>query len=152
MDGVPLIFVSLRKTKRQRKRGTEKEMRTGSLDDHGTYILGENESTPRNATLVREVLDEAKKLVDNGKNARFSCENKIHQKAVEDRLKDNADGYKTRIYAGSEYDLACQVIEEAKKIVRMGYNAAIGCADAEANTSDREKRREYYRWKRMNRS
>lgn len=126
-------------------------MRRVSSTDQGTYILGENESTPRNATLAREVIAEAQKLVDMGYNARFTCENKVHQQAVEDRLKDNADGYKTRIYAGSEYDLACQVIEEAKKIVRSGWNARIGCADVETNTSDREKRREYYRWKRMNR-
>ena len=117
-----------------------------------TYILDENETTPRNATLAREVIAEAQKIVDMGYNARFTCENKIQQKAVENRLKDNADGYKTRIYAGSEYDLACKVIEEAKKIVRSGWNARIGCADVETNNSDREKRREYYRWKRMNRS
>lgn len=152
MDGVPLIFVSLRKTKRQRKRGTGKEMKTDSLDDQGTYILGENESTPRNATLAKEVITEAQKLVENGYNARFTCGNKIHQKAVEDRLKDNADGYKTRIYAGSEYDLACQVIQEAKKIVAMGYNARIGCADAEPDKSEREKRRAFNKWKRMNRN
>jgi len=152
MDGAPLIFVSLRKTKRQRKRGTEKEMRTTSLDGQGTYILGENESTPRNATLAKEVIFEAQKLIESGKNARFTCNNKIHQQAVEDRLKDNADGYKTRIYAGSEYDLACQVINEAKKIVAMGYNAKIGCSDAEPDKTEREKRRAYYKWKRMNRS
>lgn len=127
-------------------------MRTASLADQETYILDDLHSTPRNATLVREVLDEAKKLVDSGKNARFSCDNKLHQKAVEDRLKDNADGYKTRIYGGSEYDLACQVIEEAKKIISMGYNAKISCVDSPPDKSEREKRREYYRWKRMNRS
>lgn len=117
-----------------------------------TYILDENETTPRNATLAREVIAEAQKLVDNGQNAKFTCENKIQQKAVEDRLKDNADGYKTRIYAGSEYDLACQVIQEAKKIVAMGYNAKIGCADGEPDKEEREKRRSFNKWKRMNRS
>ena len=40
----------------------------------------------------------------------------------------------------------------AAMIVAMGYNAKIGCASVETDTSDREKRREYYRWKRMNRS
>lgn len=126
-------------------------MKTDSLDDQGTYILDENESTPRNATLAKEVITEAQKIVEMGYNARFTCNNKIHQQAVEDRLKDNADGYKTRIYSGCEYDLACQVIEEAKKIVAMGYNAAIGCTDAEPNKTEREKRKAYYRWKRMNR-
>lgn len=108
-------------------------------------------STPRNATLAKEVITEAQKIVGMGHNARFTCGNKIHQKAVEDRLKDNADGYKTRIYSGCEYDLACQVIQEARNIVAMGYNAKIGCSDAEPDKSEREKRRAYYRWKRMNR-
>lgn len=126
-------------------------MKTDSLDDQGTYILGENESTPRNATLAREVIAEAQKIVEMGYNARFSCDNKIHQQAVEDRLNENAEGYKTRIYAGSEYDLACLVIDEAKKIVAMGYNAKIGCADGEPDKTEREKRRAYYKWKRMNR-
>ena len=126
-------------------------MRTTSLADQETYILDDLHSTPRNATLVREVLDEAKKLVEGGKNARFSCDNKLHQKAVEDRLKNSADGYRTTIYGGSEYDLACQVIQEAKKIISMGYNAKISCVDAEPDKKEREKRREYYRWKRMNR-
>lgn len=127
-------------------------MRRVSSTDQGTYILDDLHSTPRNATLVREVLAEAKKLVDMGYNARFTCDNKIHQKAVEDRLKNSEDAYSSKIFSGSEYDLACQVIEEAKKIVRMGHNAKIGCASVETDTSDREKRREYYRWKRMNRS
>lgn len=126
-------------------------MRRTSSTDQETYIPDDLHSTPRNATLVREVIAEAQKIADMGHNARFTCENKIQQKAVENRLKDNADGYKTRIYAGSEYDLACKVIEEAKKIVKSGWNARIGCADVETNNSDREKRREYYRWKRMNR-
>ena len=127
-------------------------MRTASLADQETYILDDLHSTPRNATLVREVITEAQKLVDMGYNARFTCDNKLHQKAVEDRLKDNADGYKTRIYSGSEYDLACQVIDEAKKIISMGYNARIGCTDSPPDKSEREKRREYYKWKRMNRN
>ena len=126
-------------------------MRTTSLDDHGTYILGENESTPRNATLAKEVIVEARNIIERGYNARFSCENKLHQKAVEDRLKENAEGYKSMIYAGSEYDLACQVIQEAKKIIAMGYNANIGCTDGEPDKKEREKRRAYYKWKRMNR-
>lgn len=126
-------------------------MRKTSSTDQETYIPGDPPSTPRNATLVREVIAEAQKIVNMGYNARFTCENKVHQQAVEDRLKDNAEGYKTRIYAGSEYDLACQVIEEAKKIVKSGWNARIGCSDVETSNSDREKRREYYRWKRMNR-
>ena len=127
-------------------------MRTGSSEGRGTYILDENESTPRNATLAKEVIFEAQKLIESGKNAMFTCNNKIHQQAVEDRLKENADGYKSRIYAGSEYDLACQVIQEAKKIIAMGYNARIGCLDAEPDKSEREKRKAYYKWKRMNRS
>lgn len=126
-------------------------MKTGSLDGQGTYILGENESTPRNATLVKEVIDEARNIVERGYNSRFCCENKLHQKAVEDRLKDNPDGYKSTIYSGSEYDLACQVIAEAQNIVKMGYNARISCSDAEPDKSEREKRRAYYKWKRMNR-
>ena len=42
-------------------------------------------------------------------------------------------------------------IKEAKKIISMGYNAKISCVDAEPDKKEREKRREYYRWKRMNR-
>ena len=127
-------------------------MKRASSTDQGTYILDDLHSTPRNATLVREVIAEAQKLVDMGYNARFTCDNKVHQKAVEDRLKENADGYKTRIYAGSEYDLACQVIDEAKKIIRMGYNAKISCSEGDQNISEREKRRSFNKWKRMNRS
>lgn len=127
-------------------------MRKISSTDQETYIPDDPPSTPRNATLVREVLVEAQKIVDMGHNARFTCDNKLHQKAVEDRLKDNADGYKATIHNGSEYDLACQIIQEAKKIISMGYNAKISCVDAPPDKSEREKRREYYRWKRMNRS
>lgn len=127
-------------------------MKTISSTDQGIYIPDDLHSTPRNATLVKEVLAEAQKLNNAGYKARFTCDNKIHQKAVEDRLKNSEDTYSSKIFSGSEYDLACQVIEEAKKIVRMGYNAKIGCASVETtDTSDREKRREYYRWKRMNR-
>lgn len=127
-------------------------MRTASLADQETYILDDLHSTPRNATLVREVLDEAKKLVDSGKNAKFGCIDKLHQKEVEDRQKVLANGEKLRSISGPEYDLACQVIREAQKIIFMGYNAKISCADAEPDKSEREKRREYYRWKRMNRN
>lgn len=126
-------------------------MRTAFSTDQGTYILDDLHSTPRNAILAKEVIAEAQKIVEMGYNARFSCDNKIHQQAVEDRLKENAEGYKTRIYAGSEYDLACQVIREAKKIVAMGYNAKIGCSEGDPNTSEREKRRVFNKWKRMNR-
>ena len=52
----------------------------------------------------------------------------------------------------TRWEVCAAMIEEAKKIVRMGYNAKIGCASVETDISDREKRREYYRWKRMNRS
>ena len=127
-------------------------MRRVSSTGQGTYILDDLHSTPRNAILAKEVIAEAQKIVDMGYNARFTCDNKIHQQAVEDRLKDNADGYNTRIYAGSEYDLACQVIQEAKKIIAMGYNAKIGCSEAEPDKSEREKRKAYYKWKRMNRN
>lgn len=126
-------------------------MRKTSSTDQGIYIPDDLHSTPRNATLVKKVIAEAQKIVEMGYNARFTCDNKIHQQAVEDRLKENAEGYKTRIYAGSEYDLACQVIEEAKKIVKSGWNAKIGCSEGDPDTSEREKRREYYRWKKMNR-
>lgn len=126
-------------------------MRKTSSTDQETYIPGDPPSTPRNATLVREVIAEAQKIVNMGYNARFTCENKVHQQAVEDRLKDNAEGYKTRIYAGSEYDLACQVIQEARNIVAMGYNAKISCSEGDPNTSEREKRRSFNRWKKMNR-
>jgi len=105
--------------------------------------------TPRNATLVREVLEEARSLVAAGKNARFTCENKLQEQAVEERLKDNVDGYKSRLYSGSEYELACQCIEEAKKIVGMGVNACFGCKDPDADI--KERRRSFNKWKRMNR-
>lgn len=127
-------------------------MRTAFLIEQETYILDDLHSTPRNGALVKEVLAEAQKIVDMGYNARFTCDNKVHQKAVEDRLKENADGYKTRIYSGCEYDLACQVIDEARKIVRMGYNAKIGCREGDPNTSEQEKRRSFNKWKRMNRN
>lgn len=126
-------------------------MRRVSSTDQGTYILDDLHSTPRNATLAKEVITEAQKIVEMGYNAIFTCENKVHQQAVEDRIKESTDGYKTRIYSGCEYDLACQVIQEARNIVAMGYNAKIGCSDAEPDKSEREKRRAYYRWKRMNR-
>lgn len=106
-------------------------------------------STPRNATLCREVIEEARSLVAAGKNARFTCENKLQEQAVEERLKDNVDGYKSRLYSGSEYDLACQVIEEAKKIVGMGVNVCFGCKDPDADI--KERRRAFNKWKRMNR-
>ncbi len=113
--------------------------------------MNDTPSTPRNATLVREVLEEARNLVAAGKNARFTCENKLQEQALEDRLKDNVDGYKTRLYSGSEYDLACQVIEEAKKIVGMGVNAWFGCKDPDADKEIKERRRAFNKWKRMNR-
>lgn len=127
-------------------------MRRTSSTDQETYIPDDLHSTPRNATLVREVLDEAKKIVDSGYNAKFGCIDKLHQKEVEDRQKVLANGEKLRSFSGPEYDLACQVIREAQKIISMGYNAKISCVDAEPDKSEREKRREYYRWKRMNRS
>lgn len=111
--------------------------------------MNDTPSTPRNATLVREVLEEARSLVAAGKNARFTCENKLQEQAVEERLKDNVDGYKSRLYSGSEYELACQCIEEAKKIVGMGVNAWFGCKDPDADI--KERRRAFNKWKRMNR-
>ena len=111
--------------------------------------MNDTPSTPRNATLVKEVLDEARYLVAAGKNARFTCENKLQEQAVEERLKDNVDGYKSRLYSGSEYDLACQCIEEAKKIVGIGVNARFGCKDPDADI--KERRRAFNKWKRMNR-
>lgn len=113
--------------------------------------MNDTPSTPRNATLVKEVLEEARSLVAAGKNARFTCENKLQEQAVEERLKDNVDGYKSRLYSGSEYDLACQVIEEAKKIVGMGVNACFGCKDPDADKEMKERRRSFNKWKRMNR-
>lgn len=127
-------------------------MRKTSSTGQGTYILDDLHSTPRNATLVREVLDEAQKIVDSGHNAKFGCVDKLHQKEVEDRQKALAEGEKLRSFSGVEYDLASQIIREAQKIISMGYNAKISCADAEPDKSEREKRREYYRWKRMNRN
>lgn len=126
-------------------------MRKTSSTGQETYIPDDLHSTPRNATLVREVIAEAQKLVDMGYNAKFGCVDKLHQKEVEDRQKVLAKGEKLRSFSGAEYDLACQVIREARKILGMGYNAKISCADAEPSTSEKEKRREYYRWKRMNR-
>lgn len=111
--------------------------------------MNDTPSTPRNATLVKEVLEEARSLVAAGKNARFTCENKLQEQAVEERLKDNVDGYKSRLYSGGEYDLACQVIEEAKKIVGMGVNVCFGCKDPDADI--KERRRAFNKWKRMNR-
>lgn len=113
--------------------------------------MNDTPSTPRNATLCREVIEEARSLVAAGKNARFTCENKLQEQAVEERLKDNVDGYKSRLYSGSEYDLACQVIEEAKKIVGMGVNAWFGCKDPDADKDVKERRRSFNKWKRMNR-
>lgn len=111
--------------------------------------MNDTPSTPRNATLCREVIEEARNLVAAGKNARFTCENKLQEQAVEERLKDNVDGYKSRLYSGSEYDLACQVIEEAKRIVGMGVNVCFGCKDPDADI--KERRRAFNKWKRMNR-
>lgn len=111
--------------------------------------MNDTPSTPRNATLCREVIEEARSLVAAGKNARFTCENKLQEQAVEERLKDNVDGYKSRLYSGSEYDLACQVIEEAKRIVGMGVNVCFGCKDPDADI--KERRRAFNKWKRMNR-
>ena len=113
--------------------------------------MNDTPSTPRNATLCREVIEEARSLVAAGKNARFTCENKLQEQAVEERLKDNVDGYKSRLYSGSEYDLACQVIQEAKKIVGMGVNAWFGCKDPDADKDVKERRRSFNKWKRMNR-
>ncbi len=113
--------------------------------------MNDTPSTPRNATLVKEVIEEARSLVAAGKNARFTCENKLQEQALEDRLKDNVDGYKSRLYSGSEYDLACQCIEEAKKIVGMGVNAWFGCKDPDGDKELKERRRAFNKWKRMNR-
>lgn len=127
-------------------------MKRTSSADQGIYIPERDRpSTPRNATLAKEVIAEAQKLVDMGYNARFTCENKLQEMAIADRMDDSEVGYKSRIYKGSEYDLACQVIEEARKIIAMGYNARIGCGDPEPDKDEREKRKAYYRWKRMNR-
>lgn len=111
--------------------------------------MNDTPSAPRNAILCREVIEEARSLVAAGKNARFTCENKLQEQAVEERLKDNVDGYKSRLYSGSEYDLACQVIEEAKRIVGMGVNACFGCKDPDADI--KERRRAFNKWKRNNR-
>lgn len=117
-----------------------------------TYILDENETTPRNATLAKEVIAEAQKIVDMGYNAKVGCIDKRHQEVYEAQEKNLPEGSAVNTSGGELYDLACKVIAEAQKIVNSGWNARIGCADVETNTSDREKRREYYRWKRMNRS
>lgn len=127
-------------------------MRRVSSTDHETYIPAEDRpSTPKNATLVRKVLAEAQKIVDSGHNAKFGCVDALHQKEVEERYKALAEGEKLKIVNGSEYNLACQVIAEAKKIVGMGYNAKISCGEGDQNASEQEKRRAYYEWKRMNR-
>lgn len=89
--------------------------------------LADTPKQKKEATLVDEVVAEAQKLIAAGKNARFTC-----------------DGV-------SEYDLACQVINEAKKIVAMGYNAVIECSDEEPDKTEREKRKAFNKWKRMNR-
>lgn len=127
-------------------------MKTDSLDAQGTYIPAEDRpSTPRDATLVKEVLAEAQKLVNSGHNAKIGCISKTHQNEYEARQKKAPEGYAVNTCGGIEYDLACQVIREAQSIIKMGYNARISCTDAEPDKTEREKRKAYYRWKRMNR-
>lgn len=127
-------------------------MRRVSSTDQGTYILAEDRpSTPRDATLVKEVLTEAQKIVDMGYNAKIGCIDKKHQEVYEAHEKNLPEGYVVNTSGGELYDLACKVVAEAKKIVNMGYNAKIGCLDAEPDKSEREKRKAYYKWKRMNR-
>lgn len=128
-------------------------MRRVSSTGHETYIPAEdNPSTPRDATLVKEVIAEAQKIVDMGYNAKIGCINKKHQEVYEAHEKNLPEGYVVNTSGGELYDLACKVVAEAKKIVNMGYNAKIGCLDAEPDKSEREKRKAYYKWKRMNRS
>lgn len=128
-------------------------MRRISSTDQGIYIPAEDRpSTSRNATLVREVLAEAQKIVDSGHNAKFGCVDELHQKEVEAHQKNLPEGFVVNTSGGELYDLACKVISEARKIVNMGYNAKIGCLDAEPDKSEREKRKAYYKWKRMNRN
>lgn len=128
-------------------------MRRISSTDHETYIPAEdNPSTPRDATLVKEVIAEAQKIVDMGYNAKIGCINKKHQEVYEAHEKNLPEGYVVNTSGGDLYDLACKVISEAQNIVKMGCNAKIGCLDAEPDKSEREKRKAYYKWKRMNRS
>ena len=93
--------------------------KTTTSEDQETYISEENETCNlrKNMALVKLVIGEAQKLISAGKNAKFTCENKLQEHAIDDRLNGiETKGYKSRIYKGSEYDLACQVIAEARKI------------------------------------
>ena len=128
-------------------------MRTAFLVGQETYIPAEDRpSTPGDATLVKEVLAEAQKLVDSGHNAKIGCIDKTHQNEYEARQKKAPEGFVVNTCGGIEYDLACQVIREAHKIIKMGYNARISCTDAEPDKTEREKRKAYYKWKRANRN
>ena len=94
--------------------------KTTTSEDQETYISEESETSNlrKDMALVKLVIGEAQKLIAAGKNAKFACENKLQEHAIEDRLNGiETEGYKSRIYKGSEYDLACQVIAEARKIV-----------------------------------
>ena len=124
-------------------------MRTAFLVGQETYIPAEDRpSTPRDATLAKEVIAEAQRFVESGRNAKIGCVNKIHQQEYESRQKKAPDGYVVNTCGGIEYDLACQVIREAQKIVNSGWNAKISCSEA---VPEQEKRRSFNKWKRMNR-
>lgn len=125
-------------------------MRRASSTDHEIYIPAEDRpSTPREATLVKEVLTEAQKIVNMGYNAKIGCIDKKHQEVYEAHEKNLPEGFVVNTSGGELYDLACKVIAEAQNIIKMGYNAKISCSEA---VPEQDKRRSFNKWKRMNRS
>lgn len=82
-------------------------------------------------TIIKEIQEEGRKLLDSGRNPVITCEDKEHQRYVEDLLAGKITRTsKNHITQDEEYLMWYEIISLAKEAKKRGLGRVkIGCVD-----------------------